>query len=130
MPSSNGRNLVVCIDGAANQFSTKNTNVVELYSRLVKSDEQLTYYNSGIGTYVKDSESWFSYEAWKQSIRYGIDQVFATNFKAKVLSAYEWLSENYMPGDRIFLFGEYSSHQGFSRGAYQVRVIAGMIEKV
>ncbi|PPQ84948.1 hypothetical protein CVT25_004461 [Psilocybe cyanescens] len=122
MPSPGGRNIVVCIDGTANQFGKHNTNVVELYSRLVKSDEQLTYYNSGIGTYVKDSESWLSYEAWKQSIRHGIDQAFATNFKAKVHSAYEWLSENYRPGDRIFLFG-------FSRGAYQVRVIAGMIEK-
>ncbi|KIP07616.1 hypothetical protein PHLGIDRAFT_410903, partial [Phlebiopsis gigantea 11061_1 CR5-6] len=29
-----GRNLVVCIDGTANQFGFQNTNVVELYSRL------------------------------------------------------------------------------------------------
>ncbi|KAK7442728.1 hypothetical protein VKT23_015975 [Stygiomarasmius scandens] len=47
----------------------------------------------------------------------------AWNFKKIVLSAYEWLSENYQDGDRIFFFG-------FSRGAYQVRVLAGMIEKV
>jgi uncharacterized protein (DUF2235 family) len=35
----------------------QNTNVVELYSRLEKSDKQLTYYDSGIGTYVKESAS-------------------------------------------------------------------------
>src|ERR1700761_3427708 len=61
-----GRNLVVCIDGTSNQFSSKvsiqtlllsitvsnflqNTNVVELYRYLLKGDTQLTYYNSGIG---------------------------------------------------------------------------------
>ncbi|KAF8957462.1 hypothetical protein BDZ97DRAFT_1846327 [Flammula alnicola] len=118
-----GRNLVVCIDGTANQLSKNNTNVVELYSRLLKNRNQMTYYNSGIGTYVKDSKSWLSYAAWKQSLSHTIDMAIATKFKTKVLSAYQWLSENYEDGDRIFLFG-------FSRGAYQVRVIAGMIEKV
>ncbi|KIJ47266.1 hypothetical protein M422DRAFT_164201 [Sphaerobolus stellatus SS14] len=117
------RNLVVCVDGTLNQFSVKNTNVVELYSRLEKDDRQLTYYNSGIGTYVKDSGSWFSLAAWKQAFNHSVDMMIAWNFKEKVLSAYRWLSENYKDGDRIFLFG-------FSRGAYQVRVIAGMIRKV
>lgn len=174
--SPRGRNLVVCIDGTSNQFGEKvyllalphvngnfngalfrqNTNIVELYSRLVKSKDQLTYYNSGIGTYVKDSKS---FKALRQSVYHTLDKAFAMsvnpilsrsfsasllmlyrNFKAKVLSAYHWLSENYEPGDRIFLFGNFLPmisvspaqlfSQGFSRGAYQVRVIAGMIEKV
>lgn len=30
---------------------------------------------------------------------------FCRNFKRMVLSAYQWLSENYEEGDRIFLFG-------------------------
>ncbi|THU84854.1 hypothetical protein K435DRAFT_686688, partial [Dendrothele bispora CBS 962.96] len=115
------RNLVVCIDGTANQFGIKNTNVVELYSRLVKNDKQLTYYNSGIGTYVKPSLWSPSY--WKQFLEHSVDMAIAWNFKRIVLGAYQWLSENYRVGDRIFLFG-------FSRGAYQVRVIAGMIERV
>ncbi|KAF7333696.1 WD40 repeat-like protein [Mycena venus] len=120
-----GRNLVVCIDGTSNQFSTRNTNVVELYSRLEKS-KQRTYYNSGIGTYVKDSKSWtswFSLRSWKQFFDNIFDLAFAWNFKSQIIGAYRWLSENYEVGDRIFLFG-------FSRGAYQVRVIAGMIELV
>ena len=33
----------------------QNTHVVELYSRLEKNDEQLTYYDSGIGTFVAHS---------------------------------------------------------------------------
>lgn len=90
-----GRKLVVCIDGTSNQFSVRvrattpvtvlllifqvaqNTNVVELYSRLEKHDAQLTYYNSGIGTYVKDSNSWLSWHAWKQWFDNLLDLMFA-----------------------------------------------------
>jgi hypothetical protein len=52
----------------------QNTNVVELYTRLEKSDKQLTYYDSGIGTYVKGSKS-LSY-LW-QVINYTIDMAIA-----------------------------------------------------
>ena len=91
-----GRNLVVCIDGTSNQFSVKvgvifsilpmwqsldplsqNSNVVELYSRLIKDESQITYYNSGIGTYVKDSKSPLSWDAWKQSLRHNLDMAIA-----------------------------------------------------
>lgn len=66
------RNLIVCLDGTTNQFGhwvcdtfppfaryntvSQNTNVVELYNRILKKGEkdanQLTFYSSGIGTYV------------------------------------------------------------------------------
>jgi uncharacterized protein (DUF2235 family) len=46
------RNLVVCLDGTANQFSHKNTNVIKLFSVLEMSESQLAYYDSGIGTYL------------------------------------------------------------------------------
>ncbi|KAK7060115.1 hypothetical protein VNI00_000879 [Paramarasmius palmivorus] len=116
------RNLVVCIDGTANQFSDKNTNVVELYSRLEKSDHlQVTFYNSGIGTYA--NPSWKSLTYYRQVIYHKIDLAIAWRFEKILLSAYEWLCEQYQTGDRIFLFG-------FSRGAYQVRALSAMIEKV
>ncbi|OCH94875.1 hypothetical protein OBBRIDRAFT_51149 [Obba rivulosa] len=116
-----GRNLVVCIDGTSNQFGEKNTNVVELYSRLEKNDKQLTYYNSGIGTYA--TPSWRSLSWWLQVIGHKFDLAVAWRFERILLGAYKWLSENYVEGDRIFLFG-------FSRGAYQVRAISGMVEKI
>ncbi|KAE9400707.1 WD40 repeat-like protein [Gymnopus androsaceus JB14] len=115
------RNLVVCIDGTSNKFGTKNTNIVELYSRLMKDNGQLTFYNSGIGTYAEPS--WKSLSYYKQVIANYLDLALALRFEPILLDAYRWLSEMYSPGDRIFLFG-------FSRGAYQVRVLAGMIEKV
>ncbi|KAJ7907527.1 hypothetical protein B0H13DRAFT_1618356 [Mycena leptocephala] len=119
------RNLVVSIDGTSNQFGTNNTNVVELHSRIIKdSDEphpQLTFYTSGIGTYVPPSLRSIAY--WKQSIGNKIDLAIAWNFKKQVQHAYRWLADHYRPGDVIYLFG-------FSRGAYQVRTLAGMITTV
>ncbi|KAF8511353.1 hypothetical protein BU17DRAFT_54685, partial [Hysterangium stoloniferum] len=117
-----GRNLIVCIDGTSNQFGEKNTNVIELYSQLVKDDgTQLTYYNSGVGTYAKPS--WKSWSYLKQVVNNKIDLAIAWNFEKIVISAYRWLADNYQDGDKIYLFG-------FSRGAYQVRVLARMIDKV
>ncbi|ESK97887.1 hypothetical protein Moror_17316 [Moniliophthora roreri MCA 2997] len=118
---SKGRNLVVCIDGTSNRFSRKNTNVVELYSRLLQDERQLTFYNSGIGTYANPSRKSLSH--YKQVILHKLDLAFAWRFERILLSAYRWLSERYEHGDRIFLFG-------FSRGAYQVRALSAMIEKV
>ncbi|KAJ8481649.1 hypothetical protein ONZ45_g15247 [Pleurotus djamor] len=118
---NDARNLVLSVDGTANQFSAKSTNVIELQSRLVKDRTQRTFYNSGIGTYAKPSV--FSFTYLKQFLFHTIDMAIAWNFERIIHEAYEWLSENYEPGDRIYLFG-------FSRGAYQVRVIAGMIHKV
>ncbi|KAF8135290.1 hypothetical protein K438DRAFT_1640204, partial [Mycena galopus ATCC 62051] len=43
--------------------------------------------------------------------------------KKSVLKAYSWICENHKPGDKIFLFG-------FSRGAYEVRTLAAMIDEV
>ena len=58
-----------------------------------------------------------------------------------MLGAYRWLSDNYKPGDCIFLFGALDQYvtcmsvdaegsKGFSRGAFQVRVLSAMIHKV
>ena len=33
----------------------QSSHVVEFYSRIVKSGDQLSYYNSGVGTFVKPS---------------------------------------------------------------------------
>ena len=53
----------------------QNTNVIELYSKLVKDDRQLTYYDSGIGTYAKPS--WRSWTYWKQVVNNKIDLAIA-----------------------------------------------------
>ncbi|KAJ7691344.1 hypothetical protein B0H17DRAFT_935209 [Mycena rosella] len=118
------RNLVVSIDGTSNQFGIHNTNVVELHSRVLaeESANQSKYYNSGIGTYVPP-EAKSSAKYWQQQFDSWLDLALALNFKDIILKAYRWLSQTYKPGDKIFFFG-------FSRGAHQVRTLAGMIETV
>ncbi|KAK1224666.1 hypothetical protein PQX77_012411 [Marasmius sp. AFHP31] len=115
------RNLVICIDGTSNKFSSRNTNVVELYSRLRKDKNQLTYYDSGIGTYPVPDHKRMKY--YVGVIGHQLDLMFAFRFQQTILKAYAWLSEYYRPHDRIYLIG-------FSRGAYQARALSAMIEKV
>ncbi|KJA23435.1 hypothetical protein HYPSUDRAFT_137760, partial [Hypholoma sublateritium FD-334 SS-4] len=118
-----GRNIVLCVDGTSNQFGEKNTNVIELYNLILKKEEyrQRTWYNSGIGTYARPS--WKSPKYYRQVIYHKVDLAIAWDFERTVLAAYRWLSDVYKTGDRIFLFG-------FSRGAFQVRVLSAMIDKV
>ncbi|KAJ8502896.1 hypothetical protein ONZ45_g11350 [Pleurotus djamor] len=116
-----GRNLVLSIDGTANEFSHQNTNVVELCRILIRNETQLTYYTSGIGTFADPHNTIFG--KMKEKLETALEMVTARHFERKIFAAYQWLSENYKPGDRIYLFG-------FSRGAYFVRVLAGMIKTV
>ncbi|KAF7980226.1 hypothetical protein HWV62_39343 [Athelia sp. TMB] len=127
LPSNKGRNLVICIDGTSNKFGDNNTNVIELFSRLEDSPQQLNYYNSGVGTVAKSESVW---QAIPRGIDKTIDLAIAWNFKKVIITAYRWLTERYQPNDRIYLFVVLTSAAGFSRGAYQVRVLAAMIEKV
>ncbi|KAL0566880.1 hypothetical protein V5O48_015116 [Marasmius crinis-equi] len=72
---SHNRSLVVCIDGTTNKFGDKNSNVVEFYARLVKDDDQITYYNSGIGTYPKSPSKSLTY--YKRMAAHKFDTVVA-----------------------------------------------------
>ncbi|KAF4615638.1 hypothetical protein D9613_012546 [Agrocybe pediades] len=115
------RNLVISIDGTSNKFGAMNTNVIEHHSLLIKDERQIPYYNSGIGTYARPS--WTSPKFIGMVLHHKIDLAIAWDFDKTVKDAYRWISENYESGDLIFMFG-------FSRGAFQVRVLSAMIEKV
>ncbi len=111
------RNLVVCCDGTWNTAEQRHdgvpvpTNVVRLYNSVASRNEagvqQIKYYHPGVGT----EPGWWDRKMGGATGK-GLDQ--------NIQSAYRWLSANYRSGDRIFLFG-------FSRGAYTVRSLAGMI---
>ncbi|MFT3689747.1 DUF2235 domain-containing protein [Paenirhodobacter sp.] len=51
------------------------------------------------------------------------DLWFGWGVNAQIQRAYGWLATRYRPGDRIYLIG-------YSRGAFAVRSLAGMIERV
>ncbi|KZP02567.1 hypothetical protein FIBSPDRAFT_770531, partial [Athelia psychrophila] len=64
-----------------------------------------------------------SWSYLKQVMDNKVDLMIAWNLEKVIIGAYRWLSNHYREGDKIFLFG-------FSRGAFQVRALAGMIETV
>ncbi|KAJ7803963.1 hypothetical protein B0H14DRAFT_2384163 [Mycena olivaceomarginata] len=116
------RNLVVSIDGTSNQFGPNvgfySSVSPNLNSTRTQTFPGLTFYVSGIGTYAPPSFRSFKY--WKQVVANKLDLAIAWNFEKHVKDAYRWLTDHYQPDDKVFLFG-------FSRGAYQVRALAGMI---
>ncbi|KAF7353957.1 DUF2235 domain-containing protein [Mycena venus] len=115
------RTLVLAFDGTGDQFDNDNSNIVQLFSMLLKGDRtrQMVYYQAGIGTYTTPqiATPFFS------KISKFIDEAIAWNLDAHVMGGYEFLMQNYTTNDRICIFG-------FSRGAYTARSLAGMIHKV
>jgi hypothetical protein len=98
------KNIILLSDGTGNGASSAfKTNVWRLYQALdicpppPSGLEQVVFYDNGVGT---------------ETPGIGV----ARNVK----SLYTFLCRNYDPGDNIFLFG-------FSRGAFTVRILAGLI---
>lgn len=112
------KNIVLCLDGTANQLKAKgNTNVVKLYEMLDLTDpsRQVAYYDPGVGTFSAPG-------AWTPlSKRFTklLGLAFGYGIKTNLIEAYTYLIHNYVPGDRVFVFG-------FSRGAFTARGLAGL----
>lgn len=111
------KRLIVCADGTWNSAEQKEgdlpipTNVALIFNSIADFSasgvKQEKYYHPGVGTEGGVLER----------IAGG---VFGEGLGRNIRSAYRWLCENYEDGDHIYLFG-------FSRGAYTVRSLAGMI---
>lgn len=113
------KNIVVCCDGTNNEFGSCNTNVVRLVQVLDRdSERQLVYYDPGVGT-MPEVGFWSPIGKWFSKV---MGLAFGAGLEAKVGQAYVFLMRHYEPGDQIYLYG-------FSRGAYTVRVLAGVLHK-
>ena len=117
------KNIVVCCDGTGNEISENISNVLKLYRALRKTGktdpQQVVFYDPGVGTLARP-DPWLKFKQDAVAVLglatgYGLDD--------NVLAAYGFLIGHYEEGDDIFLFG-------FSRGAYTVRVLAGMIHRI
>lgn len=111
------RNLVYCCDGTGRHYGSVNSNVVHLYQRLLRDPtRQLCRYEPGLGTGGYALLSGTPRSTW-------LAKLFGYGLTAHLLSGYRFLMDHYQPGDRVYLFG-------FSRGAYAVRALSGMLARV
>lgn len=104
------KNIVILSDGTGKASADRApTNVWRLYRALDLSDpsRQIAFYDDGVGT-----------ERLKPSRALG--GAFGFGLKRNLLEMYKFLSRTYAPGDRVFVFG-------FSRGAYTVRTLVGLV---
>lgn len=120
------KSIIILCDGTSNEINSNRTNILRLYGTLKKDSGQLVYYDPGVGTFGAGNDlSYYSRqlkEFWGKVSGWGLDH--------NVKEAYRFLIEHYQhgdsndqPPDRIYLFG-------FSRGAYTVRVLAGLIRAI
>ena len=113
------KRIVICADGTWNKPDQKDrgkrkpTNVIKSARGLLPCSSdgtpQIVYYHDGVGS------------------NWGIDKIagggFGVGLSRNIVDAYQFLVLNYQEGDEIFLFG-------FSRGAYTVRSLAGLLDKI
>jgi uncharacterized protein (DUF2235 family) len=111
--SATRRRLIVCCDGTWNWPDGKReTNVIRLVRAIAPVDgaiAQMVYYHQGVGT---------------GNI---LDRIVGggagVGLSLSVKACYGFITDNYVAGDEIFLFG-------FSRGAFIARSVAGLIGTV
>lgn len=113
------RNIVICCDGTGNEIKKDLSNVLKLCRLLKKNENQIVFYDPGIGT-IGTENTWMRKT---QKIISTFCLATGTGLDQNVLRAYRFLVEHYKAGDQIFIFG-------FSRGAYTARVLAGFIHLV
>jgi uncharacterized protein (DUF2235 family) len=110
------KRIVICADGSwssarSTAFGGSQTTNVWLIYQLVKPfatdrTPQLAYYHPGVGT--------------GGFIDRVVGGAFGVGLGLNILQCYRFLVDHYHPGDYVYLFG-------FSRGAYTVRSLAGLI---
>jgi uncharacterized protein (DUF2235 family) len=113
------RNLVICLDGTSNEPEQGSTNVARMYAVALKSDDQVAWYDPGVGTMGARGAVT---AAGRTSTRLA-GLVIGYGAKENIEEAYTFLMRNYRRDDRIFVFG-------FSRGAYTARALTGMLRTV
>jgi uncharacterized protein (DUF2235 family) len=107
--AASARNLIVLSDGTGNSAAAASkTNVWRLYQALDVTDgTQIAVFSDGVGT-----SNIMPLRILGQALGFGV--------QLNVLRLYKFLCRNYVPGDQIWAFG-------FSRGAFTIRVLVGLV---
>lgn len=123
-----GKNIVIYSDGTGQRsglFLDENrSNIYKLYRATrcgpdneVDPAEQLTFYDPGIGTSPIGEN--FVLRLYRRVYNV-VSQATGLGLTSNVIDCYAAIIRMWEPGDRIFLFG-------FSRGAYTVRCLGGVL---
>lgn len=114
------KNIVICCDGTNNEFGKYNTSVVRLFQclDLGVAANQVAFYDPGVGT-LAAPQMLTRIGQWLSKVG-GL--AIGTGIFPNVEEVIHFLMIHYQPGDRVYLFG-------FSRGAYTVRMVAGLLRK-
>ena len=109
------KRIITCSDGTWNKPNElvnrviTPTNVWKLYDIIAPNNKsgvaQVSFYDEGVGT------------NWYDALPGGM---LGVGINQNIIQAYQFIADNYEPGDEIYLFG-------FSRGAYTARSVAGFI---
>jgi uncharacterized protein (DUF2235 family) len=103
---------VIILDGTMSSLAPgEETNAGLLYKLILERGRV-----AGLALYYEPGIQW---EDW----RCANDVFFGRGINRQIRRAYGWLASHYRPGDRIFLFG-------YSRGAFAVRSLAGVIDRI
>ncbi|MEP1472407.1 MAG: DUF2235 domain-containing protein [Halieaceae bacterium] len=109
MADDKRKRIVICADGTWNDPEDENSSNVLRMARAIRpvggdGIRQVVFYDWGVGSYYAPVSGGVSGRGMIKNIQDG----------------YRFIVQNYRRGDQIFLFG-------FSRGAYTVRCLAGML---
>ena len=110
------KNIVICFDGTWNTVDAEfATNVVKTAQLVLPADErgidQVVFYDEGVGSLQV---------AVGNSINSYLGGAFGVGLMDNIERAYRFITFNYAPGDRVYVFG-------FSRGAFSARSFGGLI---
>ena len=122
------RNIVIFADGTGQRggifFDENRSNIYKLYRATrcgpeysVNPAEQLTFYDPGVGT--KPIEGNFFFGLYRR-LHNLVSQATGLGLTLNMIECYAAIIRMWRPGDRIFVFG-------FSRGAYTVRALGGVL---
>jgi uncharacterized protein (DUF2235 family) len=122
------RNIVVFSDGTGQRggllFDENRSNVYKLYRATrcgpdssIDPGQQLAFYDPGLGTLPPGGGSFA--RAWR-GIYNLISQATGLGLTGNIVDCYAAIIRMWQPGDRIFLLG-------FSRGAYTIRCLGGVL---
>ena len=126
MAADNGqRQIILCFDGTGNTFQSNGTetNILKICRMLERTDDQLIYYQPGIGTEVTPGS--LASHSLRAGSRGGntkaLNLALGKSFDRHVLGGYRFLMRHYKVGTRIFIFG-------FSRGAYTAWFLNALLD--